>query len=300
MTGHAKPSAVDIDVDMLMRLRLLCANNYLKRAGAALPTASLFSRKRGRGIEPHDVRPWLDGDDVRTLDHNVTARTGTPHVRNFHEENSHNTLYFIDLRPSMYFGTRRTFRAVAAIEAIIISAWRTLDLNGSVGIVIATSQETRLIGWAHSRRSFSAMLHEIVAIYRDGNNKFDAVDPYLCQSLTLIEKLGGSAPIIIATGFDQPGDNFDMFVKRIAKRREITFILISDPFERAPPSGNYPYHTPDGLAGQIFIKREENNKKNDIFSMRLRQIGARALSINIEDTTPVTASVLERIFDGSR
>ena len=300
MTYHTNIPGVDIDVEALMGLRLLGVRNRVKRTGIAPLSASLFHRKRGRGSEPYDVRPWSEGDDIRQIDRNVTARTGMPHVRNFHEERAHNTLYLIDLRPSMHFGTQRAFRAVAAIEAVVISAWRMLDLNGSVGITVATSTETIFIGWVENRRTFNAMLHKLVILYRDLQNTFDSFEPQLSNALETIEKIGGSASLIIATGLDKPGANFDPIVKRIVKHRDVTFLLISDPFERVPPPGNYPYHTLDGLAGNIFVKSKELKQKKDIWLTHLLRLGARTLHINTEFTAPEMASILERIFDGSR
>lgn len=300
MTSETHIPGIDITVEGLMSLRLLGARNRVKRVSIVPLATSLFNRKRGRGAEPYDVRPWSEGDDIRQIDRNVTARTGMPHVRNFHEEHADNTLYLIDLRPSMQFGTQRAFRAVAAIEAVVISAWRTLDLNGSVGIAIATATETIFLGWAVNRRPFNALLHKLVMIYQSIKNISDVFEPHLCNALETVEKIGEKASLIIATGLDKPGDYFDSIIARIVKRRHVTFLLISDPFERVPPPGNYPYHTLDGLEGQIFVNHKESKPKKDIWPGHLLRIGARSLHINTEFTAPEMASIVERIFDGSR
>lgn len=300
MINHTNIPGVDITIEGLMALRLLGARNRVNRAGIAPQAASIFNRRRGRGSEPYDVRPWSEGDDVRQIERNVTARTGIPHVRNFHEERNHNTLYLIDLRPSMHFGTRRAFRAVAAIEAVVISAWRILDLNGSVGVAIATATETIFLGWVENRRTFNATLHKLVMIYQDLQSVSESFEPELYKALENIEKVGGTTSLIIATGLDKPGNYFDSILSRIVKHRDVTFLLISDPFERAPPPGKYPYHTMDGLTGQIFVNQKEFRHKPDIWARHLLRIGARSLHINIEYTAPEMASILERIFDGSR
>ena len=300
MTNLANIPGVDLDVEALMRLRLIGKHNRVKRAGVAPQATNLINRKRGRGAEPYDVRPWSEGDDIRQIDRNVTARTGMPHVRNFHEEHNHNTLYLIDLRPSMHFGTQRAFRAVAAIEAVVISAWRNLDLNCSVGIAVAASTETRFLGWVENRRTFNALLHKLIAVYQELQNSFDSLAPPLTEALEKTEIIKGTTSLIIATGLDNPGVFFDIILERIAKRRDVTFLMISDPFERKPPPGSYPYHTIDGLKGNILIKNKRLREHKEIWPTRLQRIGARIVQINTELTPPQMAAIVERISDGSR
>lgn len=132
-------AGVDLDIDALLHLRRLA---YRMRSPRAPPRSTLpggiAHKRRGRGLEAHDIRQWSDGDDIRHLDRNVTARTGIPHVRSFHDEREPAILLVADFRPSMLFGTRRRLRSVAAAEALAMLGWRAISDGGRVALAAAT------------------------------------------------------------------------------------------------------------------------------------------------------------------
>ncbi|WP_127091051.1 DUF58 domain-containing protein [Aquabacter cavernae] len=96
------------------------------------------SAARGRGMEFDEVRAYQPGDDVRTIDWRVTARTGRPHTKLFQEERERPVLILIDLRSHMRFGTRVSFKSVLAARAAAMACWMSLDAGDRVGGVILT------------------------------------------------------------------------------------------------------------------------------------------------------------------
>ena len=97
------------------------------RSGARL------SRLRGRGMEYSESRIYLPGDDIRSIDWRVTARTGRPHTKLFHEERDRPVLFVVDLGPHMWFGTRRAFKSVVAAETAALLAWAAVEHGDRVG-----------------------------------------------------------------------------------------------------------------------------------------------------------------------
>src|SRR5262245_2013141 len=91
------------------------------------------SRIRGRGLAFEELRQYLPGDDVRTIDWRVTARTGKPFVRVYTEEKDRPALFVVDQRINMFFGTRRAMKSVAAAEVTALGAWRVLAQGDRVG-----------------------------------------------------------------------------------------------------------------------------------------------------------------------
>ena len=81
---------------------------------------------RGRGLNFEEIRDYRPGDDVRSIDWKVTARLQKPHIRVFNEERDRQALLVVDQRLSMFFGSRRAMKSVAAAEAAAIGAWRVL------------------------------------------------------------------------------------------------------------------------------------------------------------------------------
>jgi uncharacterized protein (DUF58 family) len=288
---------VDLDVEALMRLRLLLARTGARRLTASPPPGTILRRRRGRGLETYDVRPWSDGDDIRSLDRNVTARTGAPHVRTFHDERERSVLYLVDFRPSMLFGARRAFRSVVAAEAAVASAWRTLDMQGRVGLAAATTRGALFFGWAASARAFAPLLENLAAEHRTALAASGDVDPPLAEALDAMEAAAGSAEMTIATGLDAPGDAFDRVMAHIVRRRAVGVLLIADRFELAPPPGVYPYRTREGASGLLRIARDDAAPAPDARRTRLRRLGARVVEIDAGADAATTARVLER-FDG--
>ena len=94
------------------------------------------SRMRGRGLNFEEIRGYLAGDDIRSIDWKVTARKGEPHVRVYTEERDRPALLLVDQRLSMFFGSRLNMKSVTAAEAAAVAAWRILDAGDRVGGIV--------------------------------------------------------------------------------------------------------------------------------------------------------------------
>lgn len=100
---------------------------------------SYLSTKRGRGMEFAEVRNYQAGDEIRHMEWRVTARTGRPHVKTYHEERERPIMLLLDFNPSMYFGTRHTFKSVAAARLAALFAWQALYQGDKVGGILFSS-----------------------------------------------------------------------------------------------------------------------------------------------------------------
>ena len=85
------------------------------------------SRQRGRGVEFDEVRAYAAGDDVRAIDWRVTARSGTPHTKLFHEDREQPILVAVDQRSPMKFGASRCFKSVMAAHVGALALWSGLQ-----------------------------------------------------------------------------------------------------------------------------------------------------------------------------
>jgi uncharacterized protein (DUF58 family) len=95
---------------------------------------------KGRGMEFDEVRPYAEGDDVRTIDWNVTARTGVPHVKRFVEERELTLLLMVDASGSLDFGTRRQMKGELAVEVCALMAFSAIRNNDRVGLLVFTDE----------------------------------------------------------------------------------------------------------------------------------------------------------------
>jgi len=95
---------------------------------------------KGRGMEFDEVRPYVPGDDVRTIDWNVTARTGVPHVKRFVEERELTVMLLVDASASTHFGTVKQLKSEMAAELAAVFAFSAITNNDKVGLVMFSDQ----------------------------------------------------------------------------------------------------------------------------------------------------------------
>ena len=286
---------VDLDTQALLDLRHLASR---MRDSRAVPRSTMpgdiIHKRRGRGLEVHDVRPWVEGDDIRHLDQNATARTGIPHTKTYFDERERSVLLVADFRPSMLFGTRRAFRSVAGAEALAILGWRGIGHGGRVGLIAANARGTRFSRQGRGERAMIAAVGVMAEAHREALADGGTREPDLADILETATTLAGTgSTIIVATALDRPGDGFDEAVLRAARRHDIFFLLVEDAFERDPPVGDYPFASDDGRGGWLRIDRARRPPPDRIGA--LRRLGANALRHAAADGPARSAAVLEAI-----
>ena len=253
-TDPLAQAGIAVETAALMGLR------HLARRGAGATTqgrsglpGGIVTRRRGRGSEPDDVRLWAEGDDVRHIDRNATARTGALHVRTHHEERDRAVVLLADFRPSMLFGTRRALRSVAAAEALVLLGWRIAGDGGRVGLCAAAPEPVALPPRAGGR-GMAALCQGLARAHESALATPLQADPPLGPVLERARALlpaGGH--LVLASALDAPGEGFSDSVAALAERVSLSLILVSDAFERTAPPGLYPYATPDGRRGTARI-----------------------------------------------
>jgi len=91
---------------------------------------------KGRGMEFDEVRQYFPGDDVRSIDWNVTARTGEPHIKKFVEERELTVIFLLDLSASGYFGTVNKLKRNLAAEICSLLTFAAIQNNDKVGLIV--------------------------------------------------------------------------------------------------------------------------------------------------------------------
>src|SRR5580693_7751196 len=105
----------------------------------------LFGRRsshvRGRGLDFEELRSYVAGDDVRSIDWRVTARMQKPYVRDYSEERDRPTMLVVDQRMNMFFGSRASMKSVVASEAAALAAWHVVQQGDRVGALVFNDEE---------------------------------------------------------------------------------------------------------------------------------------------------------------
>jgi uncharacterized protein (DUF58 family) len=118
---------------------------------------------KGRGVEFADVRPYLPGDDVRTIDWRVTARTGVPYVRRYTEERELTVLFLIDHSASDAFGTRCRTKAELATEVSAVLALAAVRNNDRVGAILFSDTVEQFVVPAKGKRHVLRVIREMLS-----------------------------------------------------------------------------------------------------------------------------------------
>ena len=111
-----------------------------RRAVEDLLGGEYHSVFKGTGIAFEEVREYQPGDDIRTIDWNVTARTGVPHVKRFVEERELTVMLLVDASASTHFGTVKQLKSEMAAELAALFAFSAITNNDKVGLVLFTDR----------------------------------------------------------------------------------------------------------------------------------------------------------------
>jgi uncharacterized protein (DUF58 family) len=135
------------DLEELLGLRGGAKSLSLRARGSAraLLLGAHRSSHRGRGLEFEEVRPYVPGDDLRSVDWRVTARRGRMHTKLFREERERPVWLLVDLDAAMFFGTRLQLKSMLAVRAAALLAWVTVLGGDRIGAVIANAATARAL-----------------------------------------------------------------------------------------------------------------------------------------------------------
>lgn len=122
---------------------------------------------KGRGVEFDEVRPYVPGDDVRTIDWNVTARVGAPYVKRYVEERQLTVLLLVDMSPSQDFGSAHRSKREAAAELSALLAFSAIYNDDKVGLLLFHDQVDEYIPPRKGLKHALRVVREVLARGRD-------------------------------------------------------------------------------------------------------------------------------------
>lgn len=197
------------------------------------------SRLRGRGLNFEELRAYLPGDDIRTIDWKVTARTGEPHVRVYTEERDRPALLLVDQRISMFFGTKVYMKSVVAAEAAAIAAHRVLAQGDRVGGIVfgdTDLAEHRPQRRPAALRRYLSSLGAMNCSLHAGLRAQSTVS--LNQVLQQASRIAHTnALICVFSDFDGLDDDSERLLRRLAHSNDLILFDVSDPISRNVPQG---------------------------------------------------------------
>ncbi|WP_419161516.1 DUF58 domain-containing protein [Candidatus Palauibacter sp.] len=179
---------------------------------------------KGRGINFAEVREYDYGDDIRTIDWNVTARTGTPHVKIFEEERELTVMLLVDVSASGDFGTSERMKGDLAVEVCSLLAFSAIKNNDKVGLIIFSDRVEKFVPPRKGRRHVLRVLREMLYHRPEGRETdVGAALEYLSRlirrrAVVFVVSDFISRPFAKALGV--AGRRHDLIALRVRDRRE--------------------------------------------------------------------------------
>lgn len=181
---------------------------------------------KGRGMEFDEVRPYQIGDEIRSIDWNVTARTGEPHVKRYVEERELTVMLVVDASGSENFGSVNRFKRELAAELTAVLSFAATTNNDKVGLLIFTDRIELFIPPRKGRQHVLRLIRELLAFEPQsrGTDIKVALD-------TVNQILKRRSIIFLVSDFLVPAESYQRELTVTNKRHDVISIDLHDPLE---------------------------------------------------------------------
>ena len=183
---------------------------------------------KGQGMEFSEVREYQAGDEVRTIDWNVTARMGKPFVKRYIEERELTVMLAVDLSGSERFGTVDRFKSELASELAAVLAMSAVRNNDRVGVVLFTDRIEYVVPPRKGRKHVLRIMRDLLSFEPVGKGT-DLVGVIDHLARTLKQK----AIVFLISDF--VAENIEHPLKILAQRHDVVAVTVEDPSERELP-----------------------------------------------------------------
>ncbi len=277
----AEKNTAKISSDLLAKVRRIeLTTNRLVDQGLAGEYHSAF---RGRGMEFSEVRTYNPGDDVRNIDWNVTARMGTPFVKQFIEERDLTVFLVVDCSGSLSFGSRAILKRELAAEISALLAFAAIRNQDRVGAALVSDGVDEFLPPDRRRNHVLRLVRELLTNPAGGETDLQTG---LDQVLRTLDRK--SVLFLVSDFIDV---EVGSALAAAALRHDVVAIEIFDPKDHQPPSTRFPVLVVDAetgrqsmVSGKRFGRRlaEARAADRDAWSDRFRKLGIDHLTLRTD------------------
>jgi uncharacterized protein (DUF58 family) len=220
---------------------------------------------KGRGMEFEEVRPYMVGDDVRTIDWNVSARTGEPFIKKFREERELTVIIAVDISGSLGFGSQGELKREMVAELAATLAYAAIRNNDKVGLLLFTDRVERYVPPRKGVRHVLRLIREILTTepVGTGTDLSVALDE-------LNRAMKRHAVVFAVSDYQEAPEEWSSSMKRAALRHDLIPIVVGDEREAIMPN-----------VGMIELQDSETGQRTFLDTSR-RSIRNRFREQNIE------------------
>lgn len=196
---------------------------------------------KGQGVEFDEVRPYEPGDDVRSIDWNVTARTGQPFIKRYSEERELTILFVVDVSGSQGYGSVRRSKMELAAEVTALLALTAIRNQDKIGLVLFADEIVKYIPPRKGRDSVMRLVREVLAAEDGARGGTDL--PAALRFLNGVQKR--RAVVFLVSDFLLPEnragaegggmESVERLLRATARRHDLVCVPVGDPAERELP-----------------------------------------------------------------
>jgi uncharacterized protein (DUF58 family) len=194
----------------------------------SLFTGEYRSVFKGQGMEFAEVREYQAGDEVRSIDWNVTARMGRPFVKRYIEERELTVMLAVDLSGSERFGTKGRFKSELASELAAVLAMSAIRNNDRVGALLFTDRIEHVVPPRKGRRHALRLMRDLLVFEPEGSRTD------LAAALEYVGRMLAHKAIIFVVSDFQSSD-IEHPLKLLAQRHDVVAVTVDDPSEQTLP-----------------------------------------------------------------
>jgi len=183
---------------------------------------------KGQGMEFKEVREYQPGDDIRSIDWNVTARTGRPFVKLFTEERELTVMLVVDVSGSGIFGSQEKLKNEMAAELCALLAFSAIKNNDKVGLIMFTGDVEKYVPPKKGRPHVLRVIREVL-YYEPVNRGTDLV-----AALEFLNRVTTRRCVVFLVS-DFMAEGYEKVLRVVSKRHDVIAVTITDPREEALP-----------------------------------------------------------------
>jgi uncharacterized protein (DUF58 family) len=222
---------------------------------------------KGRGMEFSEVREYIPGDEIRTIDWNVTARTGRPFVKIYKEERELTVMLIVDASGSGDFGTVNRMKGEIAVELCAVLAFSAIKNSDKVGLIIFTSGIEKFIPPKKGKNHVLRVIREL--LYFQPRGRGTDIAGAVAYFNRVIRK---KAVVFLVSDFFDRSD-FARALRVAGRKHDVVAVTITDPREQAMPAAGL-LELEDAETGEELLVDTSSEYFRSVFAQRVGRAGA--------------------------
>ncbi len=224
---------------------------------------------KGQGVEFDEVRPYVAGDDVRSIDWNVTARTGVPYIKRFSEERELTVMFLVDISGSESYGSVMRSKAELAAEITSLLALTAIRNQDKIGLILFSDKIVKYLPPRKGRQPVMRLVREVLAADEEASGGTD-----IAAALKFLNGVQKRRCVVFLVS-DFQGENYEKELRVTARHHDVITIPISDPAESCLPDAGLAELEDPETGELVLVDTSDKNVREEFARVAEEQVAMR-------------------------